>query len=110
MLQFKTFRYVLLIALLAVAVSPVAAQDDGTVTVPAGEPITLVVATDLTGPIAEFGLDIAQAVEVAVAQVNDTIGDAEQVRQRVGKGESATIPPWSDFSKRSAPWRSGSTR
>ncbi len=74
MLQFKTFRYVLLIALLAVAVSPVAAQDDGTVTVPAGEPITLVVATDLTGPIAEFGLDIAQAVEVAVAQVNDEGG------------------------------------
>lgn len=73
--KLKSLRFLLLVALLAIAISPVAAQDDETaVTVAPDDPIIIVVATDLTGPIAEFGLDIAQAVEVAVAEINDAGG------------------------------------
>ncbi|WP_119065264.1 branched-chain amino acid ABC transporter substrate-binding protein [Aggregatilinea lenta] len=81
MRKFKSLRFLMLIALLAIAISPVAAQDDETtVTIAADDPIIIVVATDLTGPIAEFGLDIAQAVEVAVAEINDAGGiDGHQV-------------------------------
>jgi len=71
----KTLRYVILLALLAAALSPVYAQDDAaTVVVPAGEPIKIAVVTDLTGPIAEMGLDIQQGAEVARAERNEAGG------------------------------------
>jgi branched-chain amino acid transport system substrate-binding protein len=74
MRNLKFLRFVLLIALLVIAVAPVYGQDEGVVVVPAGESIRIAAATDLTGPIAEFGQDIANAVEVAVADVNEAGG------------------------------------
>ncbi|NLX09394.1 MAG: branched-chain amino acid ABC transporter substrate-binding protein [Chloroflexi bacterium] len=71
----RLFHFVLLIALLALAVGTVSAQSDATqVVVPAGGSIQIAVVTDLTGPIAEFGLDIAQAAQVAQAEINDAGG------------------------------------
>jgi branched-chain amino acid transport system substrate-binding protein len=72
----KSVRFIVLIALLIVAISPVYAQEgeEGVVVVPPGGTIKLALATDLTGPIAEMGLDIQYAGEVAVAEVNEAGG------------------------------------
>jgi branched-chain amino acid transport system substrate-binding protein len=65
----------LLIALLIIAISPVYAQEDeGVVVVPAGETIKIGLAIDLTGPIAEFGIDVQQGAEVAQAVLHDEGG------------------------------------
>ena len=84
--KFKSLRFVMLVAMLIVAVSPVyasntsplmskAGQSDAEqVVIPAGGSIKMAVVTDLTGPIAEFGLDIAQAAQVAVADMNEAGG------------------------------------
>ncbi len=74
MRQIKSLRFVLLIVLLVAAITPVQAQDEGTVVIAPGDPIKLALATDLTNAIPEFGLDIAQAGQVAVAEVNDAGG------------------------------------
>ncbi len=71
----NTLRLVLLAALLLIAVSPVHGQGEAnTVVVAPGSTIKVAVATDLTGPIAEFGLDIQQGAEVALADLNDAGG------------------------------------
>ncbi len=71
----KSFRFVFLIVLLALFVNPVHGQSDETkVVIPAGETIKIAVVTDLTGPIAEMGLDIQQAAEVALAEINEAGG------------------------------------
>lgn len=74
--RIKSVRYLLLVALLLTALSPAYAQDDdrATVVVPAGEAIKVAVVTDLTGPIAEMGLDIQQGAEVALAELNEAGG------------------------------------
>ncbi len=75
MRNFKSLRFVMLIALLVIAVSPAYAQDGGDVVViPAGETIKLALVTDLTGPIAPMGLDILQAGEIAVMEFNEAGG------------------------------------
>ena len=74
MRQIKSLRFILLVALLVAAVTPVYAQDEGTVVIAPGESIKLALVTDLTNAIPEFGLDIAQAGQVAVAEVNDAGG------------------------------------
>ena len=48
MRQIKFLRFVLLIALLVIAINPVQAQEEGKVVVPAGEKIKIAVITDLT--------------------------------------------------------------
>ncbi|MBI5957199.1 MAG: branched-chain amino acid ABC transporter substrate-binding protein [Chloroflexi bacterium] len=71
----QILRFVVLIALLLVAINPVHGQEDeGKVVIPAGEKIKLAIATDLTGPIAQFGLDIANSGQLAVAQANEAGG------------------------------------
>ena len=74
MRQIKSLRFILLVALLVVAITPVHAQDEGTVVIAPGEPIKLALATDLTNAIPEFGLDIANSGKVAVAEVNEAGG------------------------------------
>jgi branched-chain amino acid transport system substrate-binding protein len=74
MRQIKSLRFILLIVLLVAAITPVQAQDEGTVVIAPGDPIKLALATDLTNAIPEFGLDISQAGQVAVAEVNDAGG------------------------------------
>jgi branched-chain amino acid transport system substrate-binding protein len=67
----QVLRLALLVALLVLAVSPVYGQSDETqIVVPAGETLKLGLITDLTGPIAQMGLDIQQAAEIAVADKN----------------------------------------
>jgi len=73
--RFKPVRFALLVALLLAALSPAYAQDDpGKVVIAPGDPIKVAVVTDLTGPIAELGLDIAQGAQVAAAEVNEAGG------------------------------------
>ncbi|MBN2303700.1 MAG: ABC transporter substrate-binding protein, partial [Anaerolineae bacterium] len=75
MRKFKSLRFVLLVALLVIAISPVYGQDDaGVVVVPSGTTIKVAVGTDLTGPIAEFGKDIEQGARVALAELNEAGG------------------------------------
>jgi branched-chain amino acid transport system substrate-binding protein len=71
----KALRFIVLAALLLVAIQPAYGQDDqGKVIVKAGESIKVAIATDLTGPIAQFGLDIANSGYLAVAQANEAGG------------------------------------
>jgi branched-chain amino acid transport system substrate-binding protein len=71
----KSLRFILLIVLVLAAIAPAYAQDGGeVVVVPAGETIKIALVTDLTGPIAPMGLDILQAAEIAVKEVNDAGG------------------------------------
>jgi len=74
MRQIKSLRFVLLVALLVLAITPVHAQEEGKVVIAPGEPIKLALATDLTNAIPEFGLDIANSGKVAVAEVNEAGG------------------------------------
>ncbi|NDJ74734.1 MAG: branched-chain amino acid ABC transporter substrate-binding protein [Chloroflexi bacterium] len=71
MRNMKSLRFVFLIVVLALAVSPVYGQgDDGQVIVPPGETVKIALVTDLTGPIAPMGVDIQQAGELAVEEFN----------------------------------------
>ena len=71
----KHLRFVLLVALLLAAISPVYAQgDENLVVFEPGDAIKIAVATDLTGPIAEMGLDIKQGAEIALMEVNEAGG------------------------------------
>jgi branched-chain amino acid transport system substrate-binding protein len=72
MRNLKSLRFVLLFVLLLIAVNPVMGRQDdaNVVVVPAGETIKVAVVTDLTGPIAEMGLDIQQGAEVALEEFN----------------------------------------
>lgn len=71
----KYLRFALLVVLLVAAISPVYAQSDETQAVFApGEAIKIAVVTDLTGPIAEMGLDIKQGAEIALMEVNEAGG------------------------------------
>lgn len=71
----KHLRFVLLVALLLAAISPVYAQDDENLVVFApGDAIKVALVTDLTGPIAEMGLDIQQGAEIALMEVNEAGG------------------------------------
>lgn len=73
--RFKTVRFVLLITLLLTAFSTTYAQDDeGVVVYAPGESIKIAVVTDLTGPIAQMGLDIQQAAEIARLELNEAGG------------------------------------
>jgi branched-chain amino acid transport system substrate-binding protein len=68
-------RFGLLVALLLIAIQPVYGQAESpTVVVPKGETIKIAIVTDLTGPIAQFGKDISNAGELAVAQANEAGG------------------------------------
>jgi branched-chain amino acid transport system substrate-binding protein len=66
----KFLRFVILIALLAIAIGPVQAQEAGKVVFPPGTTIKLGVATDLTNHIPEFGKDIANGAQLAVNDTN----------------------------------------
>jgi len=71
----KYLRFALLVVLLLAAISPVYAQSDETQAVFApGDAIKIAVVTDLTGPIAEMGLDIKQGAEIALMEVNEAGG------------------------------------
>jgi branched-chain amino acid transport system substrate-binding protein len=74
MRHMKSIRFVLLIVLLVIAISPVHAQEEGKVIVPKGEKIKIAVQTDLTNAIPEFGLDIWQGVQTAAALYNEAGG------------------------------------
>jgi branched-chain amino acid transport system substrate-binding protein len=74
MRNLKFLRFVLLIALLVIAVGPVYGQEEGKVVIPPGESIKIAIATDLTNLIPEFGQDIANAAEVAMTEVNEAGG------------------------------------
>ena len=75
MRHMKSIRFLLLIALLVIAIAPVHAQDlSGQVVIPAGGKIHIVVQTDLTNAIPEFGEDIWQGVQVAASFLNDAGG------------------------------------
>lgn len=75
MRNLKSLRFVLLIALVVMAFAPAYAQDDeGKVVIPAGSAIKMALVTDLTGPIAQMGLDIANSGELAIAEVNEAGG------------------------------------
>jgi branched-chain amino acid transport system substrate-binding protein len=68
-------RFGLLVALLLIAIQPVYGQaESATVVVPKGGTIKIAIVTDLTGPIAQFGKDISNAGELAVAQANEAGG------------------------------------
>jgi branched-chain amino acid transport system substrate-binding protein len=65
----------LLVALLLIAIQPAYGQaESAQVVVPKGGTIKIAIVTDLTGPIAQFGKDIANAGELAVAQANEAGG------------------------------------
>jgi branched-chain amino acid transport system substrate-binding protein len=71
----KFLRFALLIALVLVAVGPVHGQDDGgQVVVPPGETIKVAWVGDLTGPIADLGVDVQQGAEVARVLFNEAGG------------------------------------
>jgi len=71
----KSVRILLFVVLLLAAISPVYGQDDeGKVVVKPGEKIKVALVTDLTGPIAEMGLDIEQGAEIALAELNEAGG------------------------------------
>jgi len=75
MRHMKSVRFLLLIALMVIAIAPVHAQDmSGEVVVPAGGTIKIAVVTDLTNLIPEFGEDIWQGVQVAASFLNDAGG------------------------------------
>jgi branched-chain amino acid transport system substrate-binding protein len=74
MRHMKSIRFVLLIVLLVIAISPVQAQEEGTVVVPKGEKIKIAVQTDLTNAIPEFGLDIWQGAQTTAALFNEAGG------------------------------------
>jgi branched-chain amino acid transport system substrate-binding protein len=74
MRNLKFLRFVLLIALLVIAVGPVYGQEEGKVVIPPDGTIRIAVATDLTNAIPEFGQDIANAALVAVDDVNEAGG------------------------------------
>jgi branched-chain amino acid transport system substrate-binding protein len=75
MRHMKSVRFLLLIALMVIAIAPVHAQDDtGQVVIPPGGSIHIVVQTDLTNLIPEFGKDIWQGVQVAASFLNDAGG------------------------------------
>lgn len=67
----KSVRFVILLALLLVAIHPAYGQSDATkVVVKPGDKIQLGVGTDLTNAIPEFGKDIANGVALAIDDVN----------------------------------------
>jgi branched-chain amino acid transport system substrate-binding protein len=71
----KFLRFVLLIALMLVAISPVHGQDDGgQVVVPPGETIKVALVIDQTGPIAEYGEEVRRGAEVARVMFNEAGG------------------------------------
>ncbi len=71
----KALRFLVLAALLLIAIQPAYGQsEDGKVIIKAGDKIKVAIATDLTGPIAQFGLDIANAGNLAVSQANEAGG------------------------------------
>ena len=75
MRHMKSVRFLLLIALLVIAIAPVHAQDNpGKVIVPPGGRIKIAVQTDLTNLIPEFGLDIAQGAQTEAALINEAGG------------------------------------
>lgn len=74
MRKFKPFFLMLVIALLVIAINPVSGQEGPQVVVPPGGAVKIAVVSDLTGPIAEFGLDISQAAQVAFTEVNEAGG------------------------------------
>jgi len=75
MRRVSMIRYLVLLALIAAALSPVYAQEDeGVVVYAPGESVKVAVVTDLTGPIAEMGLDIQQGAEVALSELNEAGG------------------------------------
>jgi branched-chain amino acid transport system substrate-binding protein len=75
MRHMKSVRFLLLIALMAIAIAPVHAQDEaGKVVIPPGGSIHIVVQTDLTNLIPEFGQDIFQGAQVAASFLNDAGG------------------------------------
>jgi branched-chain amino acid transport system substrate-binding protein len=74
MRKVQVLRFLVLIALLVVAINPVYGQDEGKVVIKPGEKIKIAIGTDLTGPIAQFGLDIANAGQLAIAQANEAGG------------------------------------
>ncbi|MBN1680804.1 MAG: branched-chain amino acid ABC transporter substrate-binding protein [Anaerolineae bacterium] len=75
MRSLKSISFMLLIALLVIAITPVGAQDDeGVVVIAPGDTIKIALVTDLTGPIAPMGLDIQQAGELAVMEFNEAGG------------------------------------
>jgi branched-chain amino acid transport system substrate-binding protein len=74
-MRLKSLSYILLIAMLLVAIAPAHGQEEAAqVVVAPGEKIHIVVETDLTGPLAEFGLDIAQGAQTAAALLNEAGG------------------------------------
>jgi branched-chain amino acid transport system substrate-binding protein len=75
MRHIKSVRFLLLIALMVIAIAPVHAQEEaGKVVIPPGGSIHIVVQTDLTNLIPEFGQDIWQGVQVAASFLNDAGG------------------------------------
>ena len=70
----KKLLFLVIIALLLIAVLPVQAQEGGKVVVKPGEKIKIAVATDLTNAIPEFGLDIAQGAQTALSFLNEKGG------------------------------------
>lgn len=67
----KALRFIVLAALLLIAIQPAYGQSDATkVVVKPGDKIQLAVGTDLTNAIPEFGKDIANGVELAIDDVN----------------------------------------
>jgi branched-chain amino acid transport system substrate-binding protein len=68
-------RFGLLVALLLIAIQPVYGQAESpTVVVPKGGTIKIAIVTDLTNLIPQFGQDIANAGQLAVAQANEAGG------------------------------------
>jgi branched-chain amino acid transport system substrate-binding protein len=68
-------RFGLLVALLLIAIQPVYGQAESpTVVVPKGGTIKIAMVTDLTNLIPQFGQDIANAGQLAVAQANEAGG------------------------------------
>lgn len=70
----KKLLFLVITALLLIAVLPVQAQEGGKVVVKPGEKIKIAVATDLTNAIPEFGLDIAQGAQTALSFLNEKGG------------------------------------
>ena len=70
MRHMKSVRFLLLIALLVIAIAPVHAQEGNQAVFAPGTTIKLGVGTDLTNAIPEFGKDIANGAQIAVDDIN----------------------------------------
>jgi len=86
MLNLKSLRFIVLLALLLAAITPVYGQDEpDVVIVPPGQTIKVALVIDQTGPIADMGEEVRRGAETARVMFNEAGGvDGWEIEWVVG--------------------------